>query len=567
MTDYKAALRAELAPRPQRLARAMMIAFLCALVVLASKVLSLPETALSAYLIFFVSKEDAGVSAATALTLIMAAFVMITLVVLLIMFSAGEPFIRILIMFAVAFGSMYLASATSAGVIAATLGMVLFELLSLLDYMPNPDLLLRGIFWVLPVVIVPMILLVTINLLFGRSALDLLNQRLSHRLKLIAQAMSKTEQNNLQECRKEILGGDVQLSELAHSAVTTGRLSKKTSTKLHRLQDVTMRLLARCVAGDPPHSNPENRSSLDFDEKPKHPASDALLQQLRQENSHDVLPEIVQSKHSVENKESLRFAVKATLSIAICYAILICTHWPAAHTITITAFLVSLGTTEQTLHKAALRLSGCLVGAVISFFCLIVIIPHLSNAAELAILTAAVAFPAAWIAVGSENTAYFGMQIAMVFFLSVLNSSGPSVDLGIAWGRIAGIILGNVVVAGVFISLWPRSSLGSVEKSLNRAITCLKQACQNDTGQGIWLSGACDSLLKAGAALSKVRAQGGVAQLGKKKVTCLSQIHTQLENLAVSVAIPSDTRLDELTQLQKRLEINSANALSTSEAL
>lgn len=146
-----------------------MIAALCALVVLASKLLSLPETALSAYLIFFVSKENAAVSVTTALALIVAAFVMIALVVLLIMFSAGEPFIRILIMFTIAFGSMYLASATSAGVAAATLGMVIFELLSLLDYMPNPDLLLRSIFWVLPVVIVPMILLVIINLLFGKS--------------------------------------------------------------------------------------------------------------------------------------------------------------------------------------------------------------------------------------------------------------------------------------------------------------------------------------------------------------------------------------------------------------
>jgi len=339
MTELLPSWQSELAPTPKRLARAALMASLCGLLVILSKSLSLPETALSAYLIFFVSKEDATKNIAMSLALMVVAIVAFGLFYILVIISAGEPLVRILLMFTITFGAMYLANRTSAGSIIITLGMIFFELLSFLDFVPYPNLVIRALVWLIPVVIVPMTLILIANILFG-----------------------------------------------------------------------------------PLISVPDSSSD---------------------------------KKKGKDTVESIRFAIKATLSIGICYAIFILLNWPAIHTITITAFLVSLGSTSEALHKSALRLTGCLIGAIISLFCITVILPQLSNAAELALLTVIVAFPAAWIAVGSEKFAYLGMQIAMVFFLCVLNTDGPTVDVGTAWGRIVGIVLGTLVVATVYLTLWP----------------------------------------------------------------------------------------------------------------
>ena len=567
MINLSKLLHAELAPTPNRLARTILIALLCGLVVLASKALSLPETALSAYLIFFASKEEASLSIATAIKLIIVIFVVIAMVIFFFILSSGEPMLRILLMFAITFTCLYLAQATSAGVIAATIGMVFFELLSLLDYLPFPDLVLRGLFWLLPVIIVPMTILLIANLLFGRSAITLLRDSLTRRLKLIGRAMVGKSASGIAECRKEFLAGDAGLTELRNTASLTGRMTKDMVDTAIHIQDVTTRLLARCASSGPPDDTPNNRLSLTLKKAAAQVPEDLLLQELVAEKEDKELSEAETHEEIKDSNESMRFAIKATLSVAICYAIFTLTHWPAIHTITITAFLVSLGTSTETLHKATLRMIGCLIGAVISFFCLLVIIPNLNNASELAVLTVLVALPAAWIAVGSENIAYLGMQIALVFFLSVLSTTGPSVDMGIVWGRIVGIILGNLVVAGVFLTLWPNSGIQQIKNNLKRVITILVEAEKNRPGQGILLGKACDELLKAGKTLAWIHSGLGFGSSICKQADYLSKIHGELQDFAVSAAVSEDSLLDKLTLIQNRLHVDSGKAMVVFESV
>ncbi len=566
MTNLSKLLHEELAPTPNRLARTILIALLCGLVVLASKTLSLPETALSAYLIFFVSKEEASISIATAIKLIIVIFVVIALVIFFFILSSGEPMLRIMLMFTITFACMYLAQATSAGVIAATIGMVFFELLSLLDYLPFPNLVLRGLFWILTIIIVPMGILVVANLLFGPSAINLLRDSLTRRLKLIARAMIEPSEGSTAACRKEFLDGGANLTELRNTASLTGRMTKHMVNTATHLQDVTTRLLARCAAGLPPDDTPNNRLSLRLNKDATQVPEDLLLQELAVEKDSKDFPEVETHKEIKDPNEPMRFAIKATLSVAICYMIFTLTHWPAIHTITITAFLVSLGTSTETLHKATLRIIGCLIGAVISFFCLLVIIPSLSNVSELAVLTVLVALPAAWIAVGSENVSYLGMQIAMVFFLSVLNTTGPSVDMGIAWGRIVGIVLGNLVVASVFLTLWPSSGVQRIKSSLKRAITILVEAEKNRPGQGVLLGKACDELHKTGKSLAWIHSGLGLGISTDEQANYLSKVHGELKDFAVSATVAEGSRLDKLMLIKNRLDVNPGRTTLASES-
>ena len=551
MIDLRSSWRVEFAPTPNRLPRAAIIALLCGIVVMTSKALSLPETALSAYLIFFASKENASLSVLTGIGMMVAGMIGICIVIPLIMISAGAPMLRILIMFSITFGCMYLARATSAGIIAATLGMVFFELLSVLDYIPSPDLALRGIVWLIPIIVVPMGLLVIASLLMGPSAIDALGSNISRRLKLIRSAIATRAPDEQAACRAEFLEGGASLDKLQHIAKLTGRLTPKNEKKATHLQDVTTQLLGRCATGTATEATADRL--LQDPTEDADPVSATTQTPDNDDVDYDVSPG--------RSSNAIRFAIKATLSVAICYAILTLLNWPAIHTITITAFLVSLGSTSDTLHKVSLRLTGCLIGAVISLFCIIVIIPHLTHASELAVLTMIIAFPAAWIAVGRENSAYIGMQIALVFFLSVLNTSGPSPDVSIAWGRIVGVVLGNLVVATVFLSLWPHSSIRFIEQSLNRALKILEKNLHPGTRQGISLGKACDALVVAGEGITKIQQGWGLGKATTTRAKHLHKIHADLESIALTATHPenadTDSQLQHLEKIRANLDFAS----------
>lgn len=496
----------QLSEMSDRVKRAALVAISCGFVVLASKWLSLPETALSAYLVLFVSKEDRAETALTSVALCIGATLAIGFTIVVLMATGGAPALRIGAMFAIAFAAMYAAHATSLGVIVATIGMAIFEVLSILDFVPWPDLVLRGIFWIWPIILLPMAVVCVTSLLFTQGVAAKLKDLAAKRDSLLAKAEQMDDVAD--EVHSELLTGDEAFLKLHRIAKFTGVISAKVARGMLHRRDLTTRLLLKVLSG----------------QKHKLKDADSLGHYLAQSvESHDLL-EVADNS----TQEGLRFAIKATLSIAICYGIFLLLNWPAIHTITITAFLVSLGSTAETFHKSTLRVAGCLIGSVIAVLCLWTIIPNLTTATELAILSTIIIFPAAYIAFGPERTAYFGMQIALVFLLVVVNGSGPSVDFGTAWGRIVGIILGNVVVAVVFLSLWKETNTDRLTAMLRRGEAAVQKAYYLGTKEGAGLAWG-----EAFDALSHVRQALDIARFDpfeKSNLTALDARATLLSN-------------------------------------
>lgn len=511
------------APSPQlfmmsnRVKRAALVAISCGIVVLASKWLSLPETALSAYLVLFVSKEDRAETALTSVALCIGGTLALGFAIVVLMATGGAPALRIGAMFGIAFVAMYAARVTSLGVIAATLGMVIFEVLSILDFVPLPDLVLRGIFWLWPVLLLPMAVVCVTSLLFAQGVVAKLTKLGAKRDRLLARAEQGDDVADAVRC--ELLTGDEAFLKLHRIAKITGVNSAKVAQEILTRRDLTTRLLLETLSGQSQKS--ERIGGQEHN----------LARAVENNNLTKVADNSTQ--------EGLRFAIKATLSIAICYGIFLLLNWPAIHTITITAFLVSLGSTAETFHKATLRLAGCLVGSVIAGICLWTIIPNLTSATELAILSTITIFPAAYIAFGPEKAAYFGMQIALVFLLVVVNSSGPSVDFGIAWGRIVGIILGNIVVAVVFLSLWKETNTDRLAVLLRRGEAAVQKANYLGTKEGAGLAWgeAFDALSKARQALEIAR----LDPFEKVSLTALDERATLLSNSMLFQSSPVKT--------------------------
>ncbi|KVE38015.1 FUSC family protein [Burkholderia sp. TSV86] len=166
------------------------------------------------------------------------------------------------------------------------------------------------------------------------------------------------------------------------------------------------------------------------------------------------------------NPDHIRYALKTTAAAMFCYLLYSQLDWPGIHTCFITCYMVSLGTTAETVEKLTLRIAGCMVGALLGTAALVFVVPSLTSIGELMALVFAGAWLSAWVAFGSPRIGYAGFQIAFAFFLCVIQGAGPGFDLTLARDRTIGILLGNVVVYLVFTRVWPVSIAKQVDAAL-----------------------------------------------------------------------------------------------------
>jgi multidrug resistance protein MdtO len=166
------------------------------------------------------------------------------------------------------------------------------------------------------------------------------------------------------------------------------------------------------------------------------------------------------------NPDHVRYALKTTVAAMFCYLLYSQIDWPGIHTCFITVYMVSLGTTAETVEKMTLRIAGCMVGALLGVAAIMFVVPVLSSVVGLMALVLVGAWLSAWVAFGSPRIAYAGFQIALVFFMCVLQGAAPGYDLTIARDRTIGILIGNVVVYLVFTRVWPVSVAERVDSGL-----------------------------------------------------------------------------------------------------
>src|SRR5271156_2500707 len=170
------------------------------------------------------------------------------------------------------------------------------------------------------------------------------------------------------------------------------------------------------------------------------------------------------------NPAHWQFALKTTMAVMTSYAVYTLLNWPGMRTSVVTCFFVALSSLGETVHKLLLRLSGAVIGGLIAAVCIVFVLPHLTDIGELCLLIATVSVGAAWIATSSELLSYAGLQIAFAFFLGILQGYAPATDLTVLRDRVAGILLGNIVITIVFSSLWPESARAAVRAALAEAL-------------------------------------------------------------------------------------------------
>jgi multidrug resistance protein MdtO len=519
-----AVLACELAPTPDRLDATLRIVATCALVVVISMSLEIPEMALSAYIVFFIYREDPVTTALTGVMGIIGISMAIGLTILAFMFTLEYPALRLSAMAGIFFLGMFVwrtAANTPAGfVLGWILGFFVMVTQSAVDHTSQPEAIVRAALWFWVAITFPVALLIAMNLVFPpRDPEKMLLGELGDRLRAIADGLTGLTDGDSETAVARLMAlaetGSQRLFNLQRLAEIRDAGLKPVHASREALITLVDRLIAATAALDmygqvPAASDRAHVRSLAAecerlssaiespgvcsdirarDEVPSAPESVSPrvreIEQLVEAIYLALRPDAAartsapsQPGHrapffrvdAFTNPMYPRFALKATLAVMFCYVAYTALDWPGIHTCVITCAVVALTSTGATIHKATLRIVGCTVGSALAVVATVFFVPHLESITGLVLLVAAVSAPAAWIATGSERYTYAGLQMAFAFFLCVLQGYTPGTEITMVRDRFIGILFGNITMALVFAYVWPERAALDLGKPFRDAL-------------------------------------------------------------------------------------------------
>lgn len=527
--DLVALLRRELRPMPGRLGDCLRIVVVLLAVVAISETFRISEIALSGYIVLFLSGREAASTILTALLAGVAVILAIFVVIAVFMLSLSEPALRIPLMAAMTFVAMFLSRTATPGPVFFVAGFIIAYGLTMGDqvlglalqpatvgnaeqfalpeivFVPPEEALLRFLLWLSLAVALPVILLIVANLLTGRDPATLLYRALAERLATAARFCAG-ESRAERRLEAQAFEGTAQLHKLHHLAGLLhhgrprlnwgasliddiGRLGLLLLAWLRVAGDARRPLVPAAVACRRRERALQDQEVLSAEPVAitatgaARPLADRISRTLRAieetlagtaagQEAHGgaKAPRRLLAADAFSNPEHARFAVKVTLAVMICYFAMNLADWPGIHTCVITCFFVALGTVGETIHKATLRFTGCLIGAGLGLGAILLLMPDMTDLGDLLLLLAPVTLLAAWVASGSERIAYAGLQISLAFYLVVLQGYGPTIDMYTARDRTIGILFGNAVIFVIFTTIWPVSVANVVRTSLAKAL-------------------------------------------------------------------------------------------------
>lgn len=498
-----------LAPFPGRMAIAVRVALICALTALVTAAYGTPEAALSAYVVFFMIRADRVTSVVLAAALLLIVTIVIGLVLGIAIFSIDYSILRVACMAVLSVALLYLTSASKLRPVGAILAMIVGFGLDQLGLAPFGEAATRALLYIWLTIAIPVGVAIVVNLLIAPSPRKLAHAQLAKRLRLAARRLRGDDDArtafdaSLREGDKQLLTW-LKLSKLEGSSTAAdvvalrqaiasstalmvgvaladrepdARLPDAFSTPIAATLDDMAAILERggypvdvTLALPPADALPplariaatDLHAAITHFAEPDAPADAAPASPAAASDTPAAPPAPAPRggfflPDARTNPDHIRYALKTTAAAIFCYLLYSQLDWSGIHTCVVTCYIVSLGSTAETVEKLTLRIFGCMAGALLGTAALVFVVPALSSVGHLMALVFVGAWLSAWIAFGSPRIAYAGFQIAFAFFLCVIQGAGPGFDLTIARDRTIGILLGNVVVYLVFTRIWPVS--------------------------------------------------------------------------------------------------------------
>jgi len=367
---------------------------------------------------------------------------------------------------------MYSVRTFAPGPISYLAGFLVVLVQSLVDDIPSPEKVTRLALWTWVVVLVPIATIVTLNLAFAPASRVLLGRTwrriLSELESGLRSQISRADLARWREAAVRLLSGLNEAGAQSNMPVSP--------SGVERLLEVLtiLEVLPEKRAGDADAKLPAEialQSALARMYETLTKSSGAILDgESRPAQAQPAKHKQLFVPDALSNPAHWQFALKTTIAVMAVYITYTLLNYPSMRTSVVTCFFVALGTLGETVHKLTLRVSGAIIGGLVAGICIVWVLPHMTDIGQLCALVALVSAGAGWIATSSERLAYFGMQIAFAFFLGVLQGYAPATDLSLLRDRVAGIVLGNVVITLAFSLLWPESARTRLGTALVQAL-------------------------------------------------------------------------------------------------
>ena len=543
-----AALCDELAPAPGRLNAVLRIVAATTIVLVTSMTLEVPFVGLSLFIVLFLNMARSSApsqtsSATLAVTIVVVVLVTLSIgaVILVYRYTLGDPMIRLAAMTVLFMAGLWLSRVIVAGSAGFLVGAVILVLQAFADFMPGgPEGILRTVLWSWVAIVYPAVVTAAVNLvLLPADPEPVLRREAAGRLRAVARVLAappgsdEARHASASLSRASAAGPAplialVRLAESRDPSLATLRAERVAKIdSLERL--VQQATIAADLAGGATDEEGERLAALSAVcariaqqtergarvEPAKLPAplphstsASVLAQVLRSlERSVSELPLVEpppQGKRAglflpdaFSNPRHFQFTIKVTLAALLCYVAYTAMDWPGIHTALVTCAFVALASTGATLHKATLRIVGCLIGGALALASIVFLIPHMTDIVPLALLVAAVSAVCGWIAMGSERSAYAGLQVAFAFYLAVLQGYAPSEDLTAVRDRLIGILFGILVLAVVFTYLWPERAGAGLGEALGKAMRNMARLAAGESEARLSRDSAWQSLRDA----------------------------------------------------------------------
>jgi uncharacterized membrane protein YccC len=165
----------------------------------------------------------------------------------------------------------------------------------------------------------------------------------------------------------------------------------------------------------------------------------------------------------------VRYCLKLAAAVALAFVVGVTTQRGDLTTILWTAMITGLPTYGASMRKMILRFVGAVLGGILGLAAIIAVSPNFETVVTYMAVFFVALVPCAYLGLSSARLAYPGKQAGITFCLLFVGLS-PSIREYEALWRLWGVFLGLIVVAVVFIVLWPEYAGESMVPRLEKML-------------------------------------------------------------------------------------------------
>lgn len=507
-------------PTPERHQMMFRYILVAASVLVTSMTLQIPSVALSIIMMFSATRENTRMTLMAGRMIIIGATCAVLLSLLLLAATLDWPAGRVTGAMLLVFAGMFFLRASRFGSVGYLVAVLSVVLQSEADTIASPEALVRSCLWLWVAIVYPVTLTIIVaRLTPAASAPRQFRSAMGHNWRMLEKALLLLARGEpfVPAVLAFIPGTRVsryqQFALMTEPGLEIYRATFEELRNTQHLVEAAVRSLAEDNQGQPP-GEAEQQALYHAAEicgqlaasdvmkawpvlpsMPIHtdatrlPESVALiltalevvithLPQPMTPADNPVGPHTLLSDDWQENPVYRRFALKAVLATFLCYLLYNAVDWVGIRTCMTTAIILALPSLGSSVHKANLRIGGCLVGALLSILCIVFILPYLDSITGLLVVSLPVVALAGWLAAGSTRIDYSGHQIVYAWALAMYGEYGMTLDLTTTRDRIIGILIGAGVVFTVFSSLWPERSEFALSTKLRNLLNIIRDASQ-----------------------------------------------------------------------------------------